>query len=153
VVPADAGGCRHRHARRHGLATGPALLLAPALAALSAAALLAAVLVALLTATPAVAALATPVGGVDVGGLVLILLILHHGDCPAVLMPMHGEQAVLFHRQPPDVLLVIAFQLGATRQGAAVGRKRRRNSWPPRHQGTTPSSLPGAVRGVGCPAG
>jgi hypothetical protein len=75
-----------RQAQRHGLATGPALLLAPALAALTAAALLAAALASAL----AVAALATPLDRVDVGCLVLILLALHHGNCSAVLMPMQG---------------------------------------------------------------
>jgi hypothetical protein len=64
-----------------------------------------------LTATPPIAALATPLDRVDVGYLVLILLALHHGNCPAVLMPMQGEQVVRFCCQPPDDVLVVAFKL------------------------------------------
>jgi hypothetical protein len=48
------------------------------------------------------AALATLLDRVDAGGLVFILLALHHGDCSAVLMSVQGEQAVRFRRQPPD---------------------------------------------------
>ncbi len=99
---------------------GP-LLLAPTLAALTAAALLTAALAAKLAAplatslaaAPAVAALATPLDRVDLGGLVLILLALHHGNHSAVLVPMQGKQAVRLRRQPPDVVLVFAFQLDA----------------------------------------
>jgi hypothetical protein len=80
--------------------------------ALTAAALLAATLAATLAAAPAVAALGTPLDRVDVSGLVLILLALHHGDC-MFLMPMQGKQAVRFHRQPPDVVLVVSFKLFA----------------------------------------
>jgi hypothetical protein len=112
VVPANAGSGRRRLARRHGLATGLALLLVSALATLHTATL-AAALAAPLIAAPAVAALTTPLDRVDGGGLVLILLALHHGDCSAVLMPMQGEQAVRFRRQSPDVVLVVAFQLHA----------------------------------------
>jgi hypothetical protein len=102
------------------------LLLAPALAPLTAAALLAAVLAATLAAalaaplaaapavaSLAVAALATPLDRVDVGGLVLILLALHHGDRPAALVPMQGKQAVRFRCQPPNVVLVVALKLCA----------------------------------------
>ena len=45
------------------------------------------------------------------GGLVLIFLALHHGDRPTALMPMQGEQAVRFRRQPLDVVLVVTFKL------------------------------------------
>ncbi len=76
--------------------------------ALTAAALLAATL----AVAPAVAALGTPLDRVDVSGLVLILLALHHGDC-LFLMPMQGKQAVRFHRQPLDVVLVVSFKLFA----------------------------------------
>jgi hypothetical protein len=116
VVPANAGGGCHHLAWRHGLATGSVLLLVPSLAALHAASLgaaLPALLAAPLTAAPAVTALATPLDRVDAGGLVFILLALHHGDCSAVLMPMQGKQAVCFCRQPPDVVLVVALQLNA----------------------------------------
>ena len=97
------------------------LLLAPALAALTAAALLtaaltatlAAPLAASLAAALAVAALAAPLNRVDLGGLILVLLALHHGDCSAVLVTVQGKQAVRFRRQPPDVVLVVALQLDA----------------------------------------
>jgi hypothetical protein len=82
--------------------------------ALTAAALLAAALAATLaaplTAAPAVATLGIPLDRVDVSGLVLILLALYHCDC-LFLMPMQGKQAVRFHRQPPDVILVVSFKL------------------------------------------
>jgi hypothetical protein len=76
-----------------------------------AAALLATTLAAPLTTALPIATLATPLDRVDVGGLILILLALHHGNCLAVLMPMQGEQVVRFHSQPPDDFLVVAFKL------------------------------------------
>ncbi len=87
-------------------------LTAASLLAAALAATLAATLAAPLTAAPAIAALGTPLDRVDVSGLVLILLALHHGDC-LFLMPMQGKQAVRFHRQPPDVVLVVSFKLFA----------------------------------------
>jgi hypothetical protein len=84
----------------------------PAAGSCSGALTAAALLAATLTAAPAVAALGTPLDRVDVSGLVLILLALHLGDC-LFLMPMQGKQAVHFHLQPPDVVLVVSFKLYA----------------------------------------
>jgi hypothetical protein len=127
-LPRGDGG--RRLARRQSLAAGP-LLLAPTLAALTAAALLtaalaatlAAPLAASLAAAPAVAALAAPLDRVDLGGLVLILLAFHHGDRSAVLVPVQGKQAVRLRRQPPDIVLVVAFQLDAQPGGEPLQEK------------------------------
>ncbi len=127
MVPTDAGGGGRRLARRQRLAAGP-LLLASTLAALTAAALLtaalattlAAPLAASLAAAPVVAALAAPLDRVDLGGLILVLLALHHGNCSAVLVPVQSKQAVRFRRQPPDVVLVVAFQLDAQPGGECL---------------------------------
>ncbi len=120
MVPTDAGGGSRRLARRHRPAAEP-LLLAPTLAALTAAPAptLAAPLAASLAAALAVAALAAPLNRVDLGGLILVLLALHHGDCSAVLVPVQGKQAVRFRRQPPDVL-VVALQLDAQPGGESL---------------------------------
>ncbi len=127
MVPTDASGGGRHLARRQRLAAGP-LLLASTLAALTAAALLtaalattlAAPLAASLASAPVVAALAAPLDRVDLGGLILVLLALHHGNRSAVLVPVQSKQAVRFRRQPPDVVLVVAFQLDAQAGGESL---------------------------------
>jgi hypothetical protein len=121
VVPTDAGGGGRRLTRRQRLAAGP-LLLASTLAALTAAlaTALAAPLAASLASAPVVAALAAPLDRVDLGGLILVLLALHHGNRSAVLVSVQSKQAVRFRRQPPDVVLVNAFQLDAQPGGESL---------------------------------
>jgi hypothetical protein len=68
-----------------------------------------ALLAAPLTAAPVVTALVIPLDRIDAGNLVFLLLAFHHGDRPAMFVAVQGEQAVRSHRQPLDVILIVAF--------------------------------------------